>query len=50
MFARTDYRFMTVAEADMLTRFFFGDELADRIVRENRMILPECTGFWWKSS
>ena len=47
-FARTDYRFMTVAEADMLTRFFFGDELADRIVRENRMILPECTGFWWK--
>ena len=47
-FARTDYRFMTVAEADTLTRFFFGDELADRIVRENMMILPECTGFWWK--
>lgn len=45
---RTDYRFMNVAEADTLTRFFFGDALADRIVRENMMILPECTGVWWK--
>lgn len=45
---RTDYRFMNVAEADSLARFFFGDELADRIVRENMMILPEWTGIWWK--
>ena len=43
---RTDYRFESVAEADELTRFFFGDELADRIVREQPTTLPECTGIW----
>lgn len=45
----TDYRFLNVAEADTLARFFFGDELADRVVRENMMILPEWTGVWWKT-
>lgn len=44
---RTDYRFETLDEADRLTRFFFGDELADRIHRENLIVLPECTGIWW---
>jgi ubiquinone/menaquinone biosynthesis C-methylase UbiE len=46
----TDYRFLNVAEADTLVRFFFGDELADRVVRENMMILPEWTGIWWKKA
>lgn len=46
---RTDYQFESVAEADELTRFFFGDELADRIVREQLTILPECTGIWWRT-
>jgi ubiquinone/menaquinone biosynthesis C-methylase UbiE len=45
---RTDYQFETVAEAEQLTRFFFGDELANRIVQEQRLILPECTGIWWR--
>lgn len=45
---RTDYRFASVDEADQLTRFFFGDELADRIRREQLVILPECTGVWWR--
>lgn len=45
---RTDYQFESVEEADTLTRFFFGDELADRIVHEGLTILPECTGIWWK--
>jgi hypothetical protein len=27
-------------------RFFFGDTLADRVVRERLVILPECTGVW----
>lgn len=44
---RTDYQFESVDEADELTRFFFGDGLADRIRRENLLILPECTGIWW---
>jgi ubiquinone/menaquinone biosynthesis C-methylase UbiE len=45
---RTDYQFASVEEADELTRFFFGNELADKIRAENMTILPECTGIWWK--
>ena len=45
---RTDYQFESVEEADELTRFFFGDELADRIVNNQMTVLPECTGIWWK--
>ena len=44
---RTDYQFESVKEAETMTRFFFGDELADRIVAEQLSILPECTGIWW---
>jgi ubiquinone/menaquinone biosynthesis C-methylase UbiE len=46
---RTDYRFASVDEADTLTRFFFSDELANRIRRNNLTILPECTGIWWRT-
>ncbi len=45
---RTDYRFESLAEAESLARFFFGDDLADRVVREGWVILPECTGVWWR--
>ena len=45
---RTDYEFASLDEADELTRFFFGDELADRVRREGLVRLPECTGLWWK--
>jgi len=45
---RTDYQFASVPEAEQLTRFFFGDGLADQIVEKNLEILPECTGIWWK--
>jgi ubiquinone/menaquinone biosynthesis C-methylase UbiE len=45
---RTDYQFESPAEGQVLLRFFFGDELADRIVEEQLTILPECTGVWWK--
>lgn len=44
---RTDYRFESLAEAEALTRFFFGDELAGKVVANNWVILPECTGLWW---
>ena len=43
----TDYRFETLAEAEELARFFFGDEMADKVVEEKWVILPECTGIWW---
>ncbi|MEO0560780.1 MAG: class I SAM-dependent methyltransferase [Chloroflexota bacterium] len=45
---RTDYRFDSLDEADKLTRFFFGNELADRVLAENLTTLPECTSIWWK--
>jgi ubiquinone/menaquinone biosynthesis C-methylase UbiE len=44
---RTDYRFESLDEVVQLTGFFFGDEMAARIKRENLVILPECTGIWW---
>ncbi len=43
---RTDYLFDSPAQAAELTRFFFGDELADRILQEKIIRLPECTGVW----
>lgn len=45
---QTDYQFESVEEADKLTRFFFGDDLADRIRAEGLTILPEYTGLWSK--
>ncbi len=44
---RTDYQFDSLDQAEALARFFFGDELADKVRRENWVILPECTGIWW---
>lgn len=45
---RTDYRFESLAEAEDLTRFFFGDELAAEVVAKQWVTLPECTGLWWR--
>jgi ubiquinone/menaquinone biosynthesis C-methylase UbiE len=47
---RTDYQFESLAEAEALTRFFFGDELAEKVVERNWVILPECTGIWWSTT
>jgi len=44
---RTDYLFHSVEEGAELTRFFFGDTMADDILRQQLTILPECTGIWW---
>ena len=45
---RTDYQFESLEEAEYLSRFFFGDELADKVRQKRWVILPECTGVWWK--
>jgi ubiquinone/menaquinone biosynthesis C-methylase UbiE len=42
---RTDYRFNNEQEAVESSVFFFGEEVAQKI---KGMILPECTGLWWK--
>ena len=44
---RTDYQFESLEEAEYLSRFFFGDELGDKVRQNNWLILPECTGVWW---
>lgn len=44
---RTDYKFALVEEAEELSRFFFGEELGDRVRKNNWVVLPECTGVWW---
>lgn len=45
---RTDYKFESIEEAVELSRFFFGDELGEKVKQEDWVILPECTGIWWK--
>lgn len=44
---RTDYKFESIEEAEELSRFFFGDELGNKVAQNNWTILPECTGVWW---
>jgi len=45
---RTDYQFESLEAAEYLSRFFFGDKLGDMVRQNNWIILPECTGVWWK--
>jgi ubiquinone/menaquinone biosynthesis C-methylase UbiE len=45
---RTDYKFDSLDEAEFLSRFFFGDELGDKVKENKWVILPECTGVWWR--
>jgi ubiquinone/menaquinone biosynthesis C-methylase UbiE len=47
-YIRTDFCYPSVAEAVDLCRFFFGDELAERVADAQSRIVPECTGVWWK--
>ena len=45
---RTDYCFKTRDEAEDLTRFFFGEDPMPMWETESGVIVPECTGLWWK--
>ena len=45
---RTDYKFDSIEEAIELSRFFFGDELGDKVEQNHWVVLPECTGVWWR--
>lgn len=46
---RTDYCFMDEAEARELTTFFFGDAPMPMWEADGGVIVPECTGLWWKT-
>ncbi|MFX3634308.1 MAG: class I SAM-dependent methyltransferase [Candidatus Pristimantibacillus sp.] len=43
---RMDYEFESIQQAEELTRFFFGDELASKVLEQNLMRVPECAGIW----
>lgn len=44
---RTDYRFESLAEAEELSSFFFGEEMGEKVGREGWQALPEWTGIYW---
>jgi ubiquinone/menaquinone biosynthesis C-methylase UbiE len=46
---RSDYCFESLEEAVELSTFFFGEEMGQQVREKNWVILPECTGIWWKS-
>lgn len=46
---RTDYLFKDLEEARALTSFFFGEDPLLMWEEKNGVIVPECTGLWWKS-
>ena len=45
---RTDYRFKDKEEAVELTTFFFGEDPMPMWETPEGVIVPECTGIWWK--
>jgi len=46
---RTDYRFSSTDEAIDLVTFFFGtDPLSAIDESQDGVLLPECTGIWWR--
>ncbi|GAB6152913.1 hypothetical protein JCM17380_16630 [Desulfosporosinus burensis] len=44
---RTDYQFQSLEEAEELTKFFWGNELANEVHEAGLTVVPECTGVWW---
>ena len=46
---RTDYQFNNLIEAEELIGFFFGEHLARKVTENNSLIVPECTGIWWRN-
>ena len=45
---RTDMKYESLEEAVELSGFFFGEEFGEKVRRNNWVILPECTGVWWR--
>jgi ubiquinone/menaquinone biosynthesis C-methylase UbiE len=46
---RTDYRFKDEEEATTLTTFFFGEDPMPMWETPEGVVVPECTGIWWKT-
>lgn len=46
----TDYKFLNYKEAARIMGFFFGNEMSDDIIKNEKNIIPEFTGIWIKES
>jgi ubiquinone/menaquinone biosynthesis C-methylase UbiE len=46
---RTDYLFESVAKARELVEFFFGTMVDHDVLPTGGVVVPECTGIWWKT-
>jgi ubiquinone/menaquinone biosynthesis C-methylase UbiE len=45
---RTDYLFESLAKARELVEFFFGEMVEHEVLASGQVVVPECTGIWWK--
>jgi len=45
---RTDYTFESQERARALVEFFFGRMVEHEVLASGEVIVPECTGIWWK--
>jgi ubiquinone/menaquinone biosynthesis C-methylase UbiE len=45
---RTDYLFESLAKARELVEFFFGQMVEHEVLASGQVVVPECTGIWWK--
>lgn len=41
-------RIAPLTGAEALVEFFFGPELARQVMEQQQVIVPECTGIWWR--
>lgn len=47
---RTDFRFATLAKAREIIGPVFGEAILETVIEvEQGVLLPECTGIWWRS-
>lgn len=45
---RTDYLFESLAKTRELVEFFFGQMVEHEVLASGEVVVPECTGIWWK--
>ena len=45
---RTDYVFESMAKAAELVGFFFGSMVEHEVRADGTVVVPECTGIWWR--
>jgi ubiquinone/menaquinone biosynthesis C-methylase UbiE len=46
---RTDYLFENLSKAKELVEFFFGEMMDHEVLPSGQVVVPECTGIWWKT-